>query len=482
MDVVSLVTLIAILVVGAALRIYRLGDECIWLDEVVSYPYLDLPTLGEYLEEVRSHDPPMSPLYFTLQYYWARAIGDSVTAVRSLSVVFGLASIVLVYVLGVVLYNRSAGLIAALCTAMAIPHVYHAQEIRVYALLQCLALGSMLTLVLALRQGGRRWWIAHAVCNALILTTHLFGVLLIVAQGFYLLAAHGRRWRTWLSWGCAHAAMLTPFLIRVNRLRGDALDQAISFIPEPSLRWLLNTYCVYYPGVDAWGGRLHAIGPVVGVVAVLAVTGMAAIWIDRRSPEKSFQEKDTFLLLALWFLLPPFLLFVLSYVVTPSFVERYTLYSSFALYLMAGGALALPNRYWWTGLVLVGIGCGYGLAWSDVERPFRLNYRKAAIVLQGTSRPDELIVGWKEVRAPLLNLHMGMPVDERFRHGETIEEILGALEGATAEGRSAWTVIYDGPGGDPRRELESALRSRQLRYHRTEIGGLRQLYIYHVMR
>ncbi|MCL4691038.1 MAG: glycosyltransferase family 39 protein [Candidatus Hydrogenedentes bacterium] len=354
---VAFAVLAGILILGFGLRIYRLGDECIWLDEVVSYPYLDLPTLGAYLEEVRSHDPPMSPLYFTLQYYWARVVGDSVTAVRSLSIVFGLASIVLVYVLGVVLYNRSAGLVAALCTAMAIPHVYYAQEVRVYALLQCLALGSMLTLALALRRGGRRWWIAHAACNALILTTHLFGVLLIVAQGCYLIAVHGRRWRMWLGWGCAHAAMLAPFLIRVNRLRGDALDQAISFIPEPSLRWLLNTYCVYYPGVDAWGGRLHAIGPVVGVLALLAVMGTAAIVADRRNPGNTLLRTDTFVLLTLWYLLPPFLLFVLSYAVTPSFVERYTLYSSFALYLMAGGALALPNRSWWTGLVLVGIGC-----------------------------------------------------------------------------------------------------------------------------
>lgn len=477
----TLVVLAAILVAGFALRIYRLGDECIWLDEGVSYPYLHLPTLGAYLDEVRAHDPPMSPLYFAMQYYWARIAGGSIVAVRWMSIVFGLASIVMIYALGARLYTRGAGLIAALCTALSIPHVYYSQEIRMYALVLFLALASMYTLVRALHEGQRRWWVLHLICNALILSAHLFGALLIVTQGCYVPIVHGRRWRLWTVWGSVHVVLFIPFLIRVLYLRGAALDHAISFIPTPSLRWLLNTYAIYYAGVEPWGGRLPGIyWPVAAVLALILVLALRSWFNDRHGEGRSRRQMQTFLLLALWFLLPPFLLYVLSFAVTPCFIERYTLYSSFALYVIAGGALAAYRRPWWTALVLCAIAAGYVYAWSDVDRPFRLNYRKVAIAIEGASRPDEPIIGWNEIRAPLLGLYTNKSYDDRFIHTDTVEETLGETKALSVSGHPCWVILYDGPHGDPRARFESSLRSEELRYHRTDIGGLRTLYVYHV--
>jgi len=480
---VAFAALAAILVAGFALRIYRLGDECIWLDEGVSYPYLHLPTLSAYLDEVRTHDPPMSPLYFAMQYYWARIAGDSVTAVRWLSLTFGLASIALIYALGSLIYNRSAGLIAALCTALAIPHVYYAQEIRMYALVLFLALASMYTLVRALRDARRGWWVLHLACNALLLSTHLFGVLLVLVQGCYLLAIHGRRWRLWTAWGAAHAILLILFLIRLLSLRGSALDHAISFIPVPSLRWLLNTYSVYYAGVEPWGGRLpNGYWPVAAVAAMIGALALHSWFADKIDEGPKPGRRDAFVLLSLWFIVPPLILFALSFAVTPCFIERYTLYSSFALFLMLGGALSIFRRPWWIALVLCAISAGYAWAWTGVDRPFRLDYRKAAILLDATSGPDEPIVGWREVGVTLLNPYARSPFDDRFIHTETVDEIIQHLEDITSQGNSCWTVVYDGPARDPRLELETGLRRRGLRYHRTEIGGLRNLYIYHVTR
>lgn len=480
---VALAVLAAILILGFGLRIYRLGDECIWLDESVSYPFLHLPTLGEYLREVRAHDPPMSPLYFTLEYYWARIVGDSVTAVRLLSVALGLTSIVAIYLLGVALYNRQAGLIAALCTAMAIPHVYYAQEIRMYALVLFLALASMLFFVRALQTGRAHWWVLHGGCNALLLATHLFGALIIVVQGCYLLFLHAKQWRVWARWGAVHAVLFVPFVIRINHLRGGALDQAISLIPVPSLRWLLNTYSVYYAGLEPWGGRLpNGYGPVAVLLVVLATWAFWSFW--RRSDHTAviMDRRHAFVLLLLWFLLPPLILFALSFAMTPCFIERYTLYSSFALYLIVGGLLSAIRRLWWRVFILIAIGAGYAWAWRGVERPFRLDYHSVATVIDGTSGDGEPIVGWAEVSAGLLGPYLLSPSDTRFVHASTVEDVVGALSRVLNPGEYAWAVVYDGPAGDPRSDLESEMRRQGFRYHRTDVGGLRHLYVYHVTR
>ncbi len=480
---VYLAVLAVILVIGFALRTYRLDDECMWVDESVSYPYLHLPTLSAFLSEVPVHDPVMSPLYFTLEYYWARVAGDSIIAVRWLSILFGLASIALIYALGTLIYNRRAGLIAALCTALAIPHVYYSQEIRTYALVLCLSLASMYTFVRLLRDSQRVWWVLHVIGNALLLATHLFGVLVIFVQGVHLLALYGRRWRLWGAWGAAQALLLIPFLIRVNHLRGDALDHAIAQIPVPSLRWLLNTYCVYYVGVEPWGGRLPSGYWLVAPVVTLIVLSFLWSWFEDLHGRKVKPVRlNVFVLLMLWYVLPPLALYLLSFAVTPCFVEPYTLYSSFALFLMLGGVLSAVRRPWWTAFVLCTITAGYAWAWYDVARPFRLDYRNAAVLLDGTSRPGEPIVGWKEVGSTLLDPYSRVPFDDRFVHTDSVKEILQKVEELAGRGESCWVVVYDGPAGDPRPDLESQLRRREFRYHRTEIGGLRTLYVYHITR
>ncbi|MCC6696626.1 MAG: glycosyltransferase family 39 protein [Candidatus Hydrogenedentes bacterium] len=480
-DFVAPLILVAIVLLGAALRVYRIADESVWVDESVSYPQLHQPTLGAYLAAIRVQDPPMSPLYFTLQYYWARTVGDSVVAVRMLSVLLGVATLPLLYLLGAQLYNRSAGLIAALCAALAIPHVYYAQEIRTYALVLLLSVTSMYFLLRALR-GSPGWWPLHALCNALLLATHIFGVLLLFVQALFLLATHAKRWKTLLMWAAVHAAMLVPYALYLNSLRGEALSHSISMIPIPSLRWLLNTYCVYYTGLEPWGGRLpDGYGPVYAVAALMLVA-LVACFIGTRKQELLTSRREAFVLLSLWYLVPPLVLYVVSFCVTPCFVERYALSSSFALYLLAGGVFTLFNRPWWTAAVLCALGAAYTIAHMDTERPYRLDYRKAALVLQASARADEPVIGWKEVGESLLQPYLAAPLKDRFTHVETNEELLREVDARVRPGSTCWAMVYDGPAGDPRSDIEAQLRAKGLRFHRTSLAGLRRLHIYQITR
>src|SRR5690348_14317470 len=84
------------------------------------------------------------PLYYALAWVWAHLFGCSAFALRSLSAVFGTATVFAVYWAGRALGTRRVALLGALITAVSPIMVWYSQEARSYALmvlLTVLALG-----------------------------------------------------------------------------------------------------------------------------------------------------------------------------------------------------------------------------------------------------------------------------------------------------------------------------------------------------
>lgn len=122
------------LILGLAtfLRINDLARQSLWADEGNSVA-LAGRSFGEIAQAAALDIHP--PLYYWLLSLWTRIFGTSEVAVRSLSVVLGVATVWLVYLLGRRLFGRVAGLVAAFLLAMSPLHVYYSQEARMYALL-----------------------------------------------------------------------------------------------------------------------------------------------------------------------------------------------------------------------------------------------------------------------------------------------------------------------------------------------------------
>ena len=89
--------LVAILLLGAALRVYGLGNLSLTLDEAHAYFYSSRSYKDIWVVISRWELSP--PLYPSLQKVW-RVFGTSEAAMRSLVLVFGMASILAVYVAG----------------------------------------------------------------------------------------------------------------------------------------------------------------------------------------------------------------------------------------------------------------------------------------------------------------------------------------------------------------------------------------------
>lgn len=125
---VTHVLLAPILLLALALRIPGI-DRSFWVDEV--YTVAERGQMGM-TGIITTGSDPHPPLYYVLVQGWMALFGSSEVAVRSLSVLFGLASIVAVYLLAIQLYDKRTGQIAALLMSISWFQIQHALTARMY--------------------------------------------------------------------------------------------------------------------------------------------------------------------------------------------------------------------------------------------------------------------------------------------------------------------------------------------------------------
>ena len=167
------------LVLAAALRVFRLGHQSLWIDELIS---LQLATYTQGIEFWRGllvdiHGPFTSMLL----HGWTR-FGEGEAWLRLLYAIASLATIPVMYRLAADLFGSSAGKAAALLLAVSPFHVWYAQEIRNYA-------WFILWVTIALVHFVRVWdglaarsdWVLLSVALALAVLTNFSAAFLLVA-------------------------------------------------------------------------------------------------------------------------------------------------------------------------------------------------------------------------------------------------------------------------------------------------------------
>ncbi len=176
-----------IVVLGTFLGFYRLSDKSYWDDELLSIFHArsltNIPALLS-LQVGNAHPP----LYFLLLRLWMIPGGQSEGWTRLLSVLLGLPAIGLVYLIGKRLAGQKAGLWAALLyTVMPLMLIYN-RELRMYSLFVTLSCLSLYLLLRALDRGRILDWIFYSLATFLTLITHYHGLLVMLAQGIFVLA------------------------------------------------------------------------------------------------------------------------------------------------------------------------------------------------------------------------------------------------------------------------------------------------------
>jgi mannosyltransferase len=179
---------------GCAVRFASLGVQSYHHDEVITVARVIPGSFTHMLEEVkRSESNP--PLYYVLAWAWAKSFGTGEVAMRSLSALFGLATVPVAYLIGVELSNRRAGLIAAAIVAVNPMLIWYSQEARSYAVLVFFCAVSLLFFARALRTPRRADLSLWALASALALCSHYFAIFAVGIEALWLLIALRERWR-----------------------------------------------------------------------------------------------------------------------------------------------------------------------------------------------------------------------------------------------------------------------------------------------
>jgi mannosyltransferase len=211
--------LLLIILLGMALRCFHLGTQSLWHDEAFSLGVASRLDPGQILAN-QAHDVH-PPLYNLLLYFWIKLVGIHDFTTRMLSLVAGVLSIPLIYVVGRKLFDPLTGLWAAFFVAVFPFHVYYSQEARMYTLLALLTTLSLWLLLWIIERN--RWWAWGCLwlCLVLGVYTHYFFAFVILVFHLYLVLSGRKYCHLWL-----------PLLIVDGLLVLALLPQATIFLHE----------------------------------------------------------------------------------------------------------------------------------------------------------------------------------------------------------------------------------------------------------
>lgn len=329
--------LLALVAIGFALRLHRLGAESLWYDETVSVQ-LALKSVAALIAHTAGDIHP--PGYYLLLQIWFRLVGthpglEFLSAFPSL--IFGL----LLIPLGVVLSSRvyrggKTCLLTALLLAVHPYHLWYAQEVRMYTLGAFLGMLSLLAAwwIGVEGESKARWWLFYAVAGVAGLYSLYYLAFLLLTLGMWLafrLAQESRR-RSLIHWLIAHAAMLVLYAPWLPILWRQVTEPPVppwrNFIPPA--RMLVETVGALVAGQSfpsQWQFFPVALGLILSSLGIRSLTRRLALPLALHT----------------W---GPFLLIALIALATPLYHIRYifTFATPFTI-IVAGGIVSLRRRW-----------------------------------------------------------------------------------------------------------------------------------------
>lgn len=378
-----------------AVRFAGLGVQSYHHDEVITVARVIPGSFGDMLGHVKGSESN-PPLYYVLVWAWAKAFGSDEVAIRSLSALFGAATVPVAFLAAREALNERAGLIAAALAAVNPMLIWYSQEARSYALLVLLGSLSLLFFLRALRRRGGRDLALWALASAAALYSHYFAVFAVAIEAAWLLIAMRHRWRAVLP---AVAAVALVGLALLPLISAQVNPQHIGWIDGMPL-----SSRFFQTGVSFLAGETghviaepprerYALWPAIAI-------GIAALLLILRGSQRERRAALPPLAVGLGVVL---LAAGAALAGRDYVVERNLLPALVPLLVVAaiGFAAGAPRR---AGAVFAMVLCAFWLGFAvyvartpNLQRP---DFRELAERL-GPARGPRAIVGWKLAADPL---------------------------------------------------------------------------------
>lgn len=233
-----------ILLFGFFIRVYKLGLPSLWVDEsistIVSLNIIEkgLPILDSGLFYDRAY------LFHYLQSFFL-LLGNTEFLARFSSVLFGLATIFLIYKIGKE-YSTSGGIIAALFLAVFYLEVFYSRQSRFYQLFQ---LTFFLSLYLLYKSRNNDWYLYGSMVVLFIaIDTQIAGLIL---TPFFIIhiAVYNKKWKKYLA-SFPALLLIREFLSAKNLSAGSTIS-AVNYASRYASYTdkILYIFILFIPGV-----------------------------------------------------------------------------------------------------------------------------------------------------------------------------------------------------------------------------------------
>lgn len=176
--------LISILAFGLIIRLINL-NQSLWLDEAINilavqnYSFFDLITgylKGDF------HPPGWS----VILWLWTQIFGISEVSIRMPSVIFGVLTIFIVYLIGKKLLSEKLGIIAALLICLNPLHIFYSQEARMYSM-ATLAVSINILLFIKYLKSDKVSYLSLSASNFFVLMSDYLAYFIFPAQFIIML-------------------------------------------------------------------------------------------------------------------------------------------------------------------------------------------------------------------------------------------------------------------------------------------------------
>jgi uncharacterized membrane protein len=227
--------ILAAFVLIALYQIVGIALADVWADEAFSWFAATRTGFFEVAGSALVVTDVHPPLYLILLNGWIGLVGETVIALRMLSVLLMWLTFPAVYLLGRRLLHDRIGFYA-MCIMGVMPFtVFYAQEARQYALSVCAFMWASYGLVEMLKGGPaaqRRGMIVYVIGASMALYSLYFCGLALVAINLWAVVS-GATFCRWRSWGLTNLVIAVAFLPQASTFLAQTRDVLTSYWPQP---------------------------------------------------------------------------------------------------------------------------------------------------------------------------------------------------------------------------------------------------------
>ncbi|AGP43381.1 hypothetical protein SOD10_39500 [Serratia plymuthica] len=380
-----------ILMFAAGIRFISLTGRYLWCDEASSVltSRYDVSALL-YHASFDVHPP----LYYLLLRGWMLLFGDSILAVRSLSLLFGVITVALAIKLTRKVANERAALLAGSLMAMMPMAVRYSQEARMYALMGMLTIAATLALVMWLKApANRRYLAVYALLMTLSFYTHYFTIFALMTHWIVLLALSCRRdepqrylkqpawWLANLAIGLAYIPWLLVLVNLLDHIAELKVGGDVGWIPQVVWSDLPAMYWRLFTGNDGRG-----YPAIIFWLLPVCFTGLSCLWLMGRGGERKY-----LLLLLCSVFIPVTLLFIISFR-TPLFVDRYLFFSSLGIPIILALLITENEKKAHRILLLLLVSLLFGSGLRNDYPPEKDEFKEMVRYINSGYQPDDAVV------------------------------------------------------------------------------------------